>query len=80
MVYFNAPQARQRRFYIGDPKQINEQECYNQGLQHMQSGTCDLFEVHWHKYNDGCPFINLADGRTSDQTSCYVIKKEGVSP
>lgn len=71
----NTPQAKVRRFYIGDPKQINEQECYNQGLQHLAKGDEDEFEMHWHTYLDGCPCLYPLKVGRSDK-KCYRIVKE----
>jgi hypothetical protein len=63
---------RVRRFYIGNPKEINEQECFNQGLRHMAEGGSDLFEVHWHRFEDGCPQQKLLQYRNPDK--CYIIE------
>jgi len=76
MSSYNAPQSKVRRFYISDPAKINEQECYNQGLQHLAKGDEDEFEVHWHTYMNGCPCQSpLRIGRHDKK--CYRVLSTG---
>jgi hypothetical protein len=72
------PQGKLRNVYIHDPKKINEQECYRQGLQHLREGDADYFRVHWHAYNDGCPFATYARER-QPSPACYEIRKEDLT-
>lgn len=73
----NTPQGKLRQFYIHDPRQINEQECHDQGLRYLVSGDNDIIRVHWHGFNDGCPFKTFAQGR-HESPACYEIKREDL--
>jgi len=78
MKQTNTPQGSLRSFYIKNPKETNEQECYKQGLYHLKNGDNDLFRVHWHGFNDGCPFATFARGRVPSP-ACYEVKKEDLA-
>lgn len=72
------PQGSLRSFYIQNPKQTNEQECYAQGVQHLKDGDNDYFRVHWHGFNDGCPCLHYVRGRTVSP-QCYEVRKEDLT-
>lgn len=78
MVLSNAPQSSGRRFYISDPKKINEQECYDQGLKTLATDDEIWFEVHWHGYDDHCKYKLEGLALRRDLDRCYVINKEDI--